>query len=108
MMPPDGLEKLKAFDAIYFGAVGTPDVPGDLDWVIVRENSEGEYAGCGGRVHGGPPEEVGSCDFHPRRPRANHALCVQASAVASARTPHRRHQVQRAASRHGEAARDCG
>jgi tartrate dehydrogenase/decarboxylase/D-malate dehydrogenase len=100
MMPADGLEKLKKFDAIYFGAVGAPDVPdhitlwglrlpicqgfdqyanvrptkilpgitsplrnvgiGDLDWVIVRENSEGEYAGCGGRVHRGLPEEVGT------------------------------------------------
>lgn len=30
-----------------------------LDWVIVRENSEGEYAGAGGRVHQGLPEEVG-------------------------------------------------
>ncbi len=29
-----------------------------LDWVIVRENSEGEYAGVGGRVHRGLPEEV--------------------------------------------------
>jgi tartrate dehydrogenase/decarboxylase/D-malate dehydrogenase len=100
MMPADGLETLKKFDAIFFGAVGAPDVPdhitlwglrlpicqgfdqyanvrptrilpgiisplrhvecGDLDWVIVRENSEGEYAGCGGRVHRGLPEEVGT------------------------------------------------
>lgn len=100
MMPADGLDTLKKFDAIYFGAVGAPDVPdhitlwglrlpicqgfdqyanvrptkilpgitsplrnvgiGDLDWVIVRENSEGEYAGCGGRVHRGLPEEVGT------------------------------------------------
>jgi tartrate dehydrogenase/decarboxylase / D-malate dehydrogenase len=98
MMPADGLERLKPFDAIYFGAVGAPDVPdhvtlwglrlaicqpfdqyanvrptrilpgitsplrgvgqGDLDWVIVRENSEGEYAGQGGRSHRGLPEEV--------------------------------------------------
>ncbi|MBC9206096.1 tartrate dehydrogenase [Roseomonas aerophila] len=98
MMPEDGLERLKAFDAIYFGAVGAPDVPdhitlwglrlpicqgfdqyanvrptkilpgvtsplagvgpGDLDWVIVRENSEGEYSGHGGRAHKGLPEEV--------------------------------------------------
>ncbi len=98
MMPADGLKQLKPFDAIYFGAVGAPDVPdhitlwglrlpicqgfdqyanvrptkilpgiksplrdigpGDLDWVIVRENSEGEYAGNGGRVHRGLPEEV--------------------------------------------------
>src|SRR4051812_20473284 len=100
MMPADGLDELKKFDAIYFGAVGAPDVPdhitlwglrlpicqgfdqyanvrptkilpgvasplrnvgvGDLDWVIVRENSEGEYAGMGGRAHRGLPEEVGT------------------------------------------------
>jgi len=98
MMPDDGLDRLKSFDAIYFGAVGAPDIPdhitlwglrlqicqgfdqyanvrptrilpgidsplrdrgpGDLDWVIVRENSEGEYSGAGGRVHRGLPEEV--------------------------------------------------
>lgn len=34
--------------------------PGDLDWVIVRENSEGEYSGNGGRTHRGLPEEVGT------------------------------------------------
>src|ERR1700761_559366 len=100
MMPADGLAELKKFDAIYFGAVGAPDVPdhitlwglrlpicqgfdqyanvrptkilpgvasplrnvgvGDLDWGIVRENSEGEYAGMGGRAHRGLPEEVGT------------------------------------------------
>ena len=32
--------------------------PGDLDWVIVRENSEGEYSGVGGRVHQGHPIEA--------------------------------------------------
>ena len=32
--------------------------PADLDWVIVRENSEGEYAGVGGRVHQGHAIEV--------------------------------------------------
>jgi tartrate dehydrogenase/decarboxylase/D-malate dehydrogenase len=98
LMPADGAERLRAFDAIYFGAVGAPDVPDhitlwglrlaicqpldqyanvrptrvlpgivsplrdvsgpELDWVIVRENSEGEYAGVGGRVHRGLPEEV--------------------------------------------------
>jgi tartrate dehydrogenase/decarboxylase / D-malate dehydrogenase len=30
----------------------------DLDWVIVRENTEGEYSGAGGRVHQGLPIEV--------------------------------------------------
>jgi tartrate dehydrogenase/decarboxylase/D-malate dehydrogenase len=30
----------------------------DLDWLIVRENSEGEYSGHGGRAHRGLPEEV--------------------------------------------------
>jgi tartrate dehydrogenase/decarboxylase / D-malate dehydrogenase len=95
-IPAGGLEQLKKFDAIFFGAVGAPDVPdhvslwglrlpicqgfdqyanvrpsrvlpgvqtplrngGDIDWVIVRENTEGEYSGSGGRVHQGLPEEV--------------------------------------------------
>jgi tartrate dehydrogenase/decarboxylase/D-malate dehydrogenase len=100
-IPEGGLEKLKTFDAIYFGAVGSPDVPDhvslwglrlpicqgfdqyanvrpsrvlpgvtsplagaqgkgakDIDWVIIRENSEGEYSGSGGRVHKGLPEEI--------------------------------------------------
>ena len=98
MMPEDGLAQLRPFDAIYFGAVGSPRIPdhitlwglriaicqgfdqyanvrptrilpgiasplrncepGDLDWIIVRENSEGEYSGVGGRAHAGFPEEV--------------------------------------------------
>ncbi|QSN64703.1 MULTISPECIES: tartrate dehydrogenase [unclassified Caballeronia] len=32
--------------------------PKDLDWVIVRENTEGEYSGVGGRLHQGHPLEV--------------------------------------------------
>jgi tartrate dehydrogenase/decarboxylase / D-malate dehydrogenase len=98
MMPQNGLDLLRPFHAIYFGAVGAPDVPDhitlwglrlaicqgfdqyvnlrptrilrglssplrdckptDLDWAIVRENSEGEYSGQGGRAHRGFPEEV--------------------------------------------------
>jgi tartrate dehydrogenase/decarboxylase / D-malate dehydrogenase len=30
----------------------------DLNWVIVRENTEGEYSGVGGRVHRGQPLET--------------------------------------------------
>src|ERR1700749_2835166 len=30
----------------------------DLNWVIVRENTEGEYSGVGGRVHQGHPLEA--------------------------------------------------
>jgi tartrate dehydrogenase/decarboxylase/D-malate dehydrogenase len=99
MMPADGLDRLKDFDAIFFGAVGAPDIPDHItlwdlrlaicqgfdqyanvrptrllpgvvgplredlgrriDWVIVRENSEGEYSGVGGRAHRGLPIEVG-------------------------------------------------
>jgi tartrate dehydrogenase/decarboxylase/D-malate dehydrogenase len=36
-----------------------PDLGAGIDWVIVRENSEGEYAGVGGRAHRGLPIEVG-------------------------------------------------
>ncbi|MEJ2173760.1 MAG: tartrate dehydrogenase [bacterium] len=95
-IPPGGLDQLKTFDAIFFGAVGAAEVPDHislwglrlpicqgfdqyanvrparvlpgvesplrdgaaLDWVIIRENSEGEYSGSGGRVHRGLPEEV--------------------------------------------------
>lgn len=32
--------------------------PSDLDWVIVRENSEGEYAGQGGTSHDNSPHTV--------------------------------------------------
>jgi tartrate dehydrogenase/decarboxylase / D-malate dehydrogenase len=32
--------------------------PSDIDMVCVRENSEGEYAGLGGRIHRGTPHEV--------------------------------------------------
>jgi tartrate dehydrogenase/decarboxylase/D-malate dehydrogenase len=44
-----------------FPGIASPLVGADaaaLDWVIVRENSEGEYAGNGGRTHRGLPEEV--------------------------------------------------
>ena len=95
-IPAGGLARLKTFDAIFFGAVGAPNVPDHLslwglrlpicqgfdqyanvrparvlpgitspltggagiDWVVIRENSEGEYSGSGGRVHQGLPEEV--------------------------------------------------
>jgi tartrate dehydrogenase/decarboxylase / D-malate dehydrogenase len=95
-IPEGGLDRLKAFDAIFFGAVGAREVPdhvslwglrlpicqgfdqyanvrparvlsgvtsplrngNEIDWVIIRENSEGEYSGSGGRAHRGLPEEV--------------------------------------------------
>ena len=38
MMPEDGREKLKAFDAIYFGAVGAPDVPDHITLWGLRLN----------------------------------------------------------------------
>ncbi|KAB2848676.1 MAG: tartrate dehydrogenase, partial [Hyphomicrobiaceae bacterium] len=33
--------------------------PKEIDWLIIRENSEGEYSGAGGRVHRGLPLETG-------------------------------------------------
>jgi tartrate dehydrogenase/decarboxylase/D-malate dehydrogenase len=97
-IPEGGLEALKKFDAIFFGAVGSQQVPDhvslwglrlpiaqgfdqyanvrparvlpgvtsplsggqEIDWVIIRENSEGEYSGNGGRAHRGLPIEVGT------------------------------------------------
>jgi len=98
LMPDDGIETLKAFDTILFGAVGDPDIPdhitlhglllpmrrsfdqgvcirpaylypgvesplsgkkaGDIDMVIFRENTEGEYAPVGGRLYPGTDHET--------------------------------------------------
>ena len=96
MMPDDGIDTLRRFDAIYLGACGWParvpdavslhglmlpirkrlnlyvnlrphrllkGVKGPLraehfDILCVRENTEGEYSGAGGRVHNGTADEV--------------------------------------------------
>jgi tartrate dehydrogenase/decarboxylase/D-malate dehydrogenase len=98
MMPGDGLDRLRDHDAIFFGAVGWPDVPdhvslwgllipirrafdqyvnlrpvrllpgivppvrgyspGEIDFWVVRENSEGEYSQIGGRQFGGTEQEL--------------------------------------------------
>ena len=150
MMPPGGHEQLRGFDALYFGAVGAPDVPDhitlwglrlaicqpldqyanvrptrilpgitsplrnvtakELDWVIVRENSEGEYAGQGGRSHRGLPHEVATelVIFTRAGVDPDHALRLRARPVAAAQAADRGHQVQRAALRHGDVGRDRG
>ncbi|WP_027167831.1 tartrate dehydrogenase [Mesorhizobium sp. WSM3224] len=96
MMPQDGIETLRGFDAILLGAVGWPaEVPDSVslhglllpirkafvqyanirphrllpgvngplraesfDILCIRENTEGEYSGAGGRVHQGTLDEV--------------------------------------------------
>ena len=98
MMPPDGLEQIRGHDAIFFGAVGFPNVPdhvslwgllipmrrgfdqyvnlrpvrlmpgiasplagrsvGEIDYWIVRENTEGEYSAIGGRAFEGTANEM--------------------------------------------------
>lgn len=98
MMPSDGLDRLKAFDAILLGAVGDPAVadhlslwgllmpirrgfdqyvnmrpvrllkgisgplagrsPTDIDYIVIRENTEGEYSDIGGRIFQGTEREV--------------------------------------------------
>ncbi|WP_238121006.1 MULTISPECIES: tartrate dehydrogenase [unclassified Xanthobacter] len=96
MMPADGIDRLRGFDAIFLGAVGWPQTVPDavslhglllpirkafnqyanirphrllagvegplkasgFDILCIRENTEGEYAGAGGRVHQGAANEV--------------------------------------------------
>ena len=98
MMPEDGIEQLRNFDAIFLGAVGdlrVPDhvslwglllpirrqmqqyanirpvrlLPGiaspladrtaeDIDFIVVRENNEGEYSEIGGRLYVGTDAEM--------------------------------------------------
>ncbi|HRW37756.1 MAG TPA: 3-isopropylmalate dehydrogenase [Aquihabitans sp.] len=87
VLPDEVLDELRAFDAILLGAVGTPDVPPgvierglllkmrfaldqyvnqrpftlaeeDIDFVVIRENTEGTYAGEGGFLRKGTPAEI--------------------------------------------------
>jgi len=87
VLPDEALTELGAFDAILLGAVGTPEVPPgvierglllkmrfaldqyvnlrpfslpeeDIDFLVVRENTEGTYAGEGGFLRKGTPQEI--------------------------------------------------
>ena len=85
LLPDEALDQLRALDAILLGAVGTPEVPpgvlerglllrlrfeldlyanvrpfasAERDLVVVRENTEGTYAGEGGFLRRGGPHEV--------------------------------------------------
>ena len=99
MLPDDWFDQLRDFDAIFFGAVGWPEVvpdhvslwgsllqfrrafdqyinlrpcrllpgvkspladrqPGDVDFYVVRENTEGEYSSIGGRMFDGTEREL--------------------------------------------------
>ncbi len=82
----------------------------ELDWVIVRENSEGEYAGVGGRVHRGLPEEVATDVSMFTRAGVARIMRfrLRAGALAAAQAADRGDQVQRPAARHGDVGRDRG
>ena len=43
---------------LYPGVKSSLAAPGEIDMIVVRENSEGEYFSCGGRFKQGRPEEV--------------------------------------------------
>jgi tartrate dehydrogenase/decarboxylase/D-malate dehydrogenase len=98
MLPEDGWEQLKAYEAILFGAVGDPSVPdkitvhelllpmrrkydqyvnlrpaylfagvpcplvgkkpGEIDMLVYRENTEGEYAPVGGNLYPGTENQI--------------------------------------------------
>ena len=87
VLPDETLAELRSFDAILLGAVGTPGVPPgvierglllkarfeldlyvnlrpftggprDVDFLVVRENTEGTYAGEGGFLRKGTPHEI--------------------------------------------------
>lgn len=85
VLPDETLEQWRALDAIYLGAVGTPDVPPGVierglllkmrfdldlyvnqrpfvtdshDFVVIRENTEGSYAGEGGFLRKGTAHEI--------------------------------------------------
>lgn len=132
MMPEDGTETLRGFDAIYFGAVGWPTVPDHItlwglrlaicqgldqwanvrpvhflpgvqgplrredlaqhEWVVVRENSEGEYSGFGGRNFRG---RIGSSEVAVQSSVFTEFGCerIIRFAFELARTRHPRHLI---------------
>ena len=75
----------------------------DIDMICVRENSEGEYCGMGGRLHGGHAVRAGRADgrVHEERHRAHRPLCVPACRITSAEDARQRDEVERAAARDG-------
>ncbi|MGV3760284.1 MAG: 3-isopropylmalate dehydrogenase [Actinomycetota bacterium] len=87
VLPDEVLEEWRGLDALLLGAVGTPEVPpgvierglllkmrfeldqyinqrpftypqNDIDMVVIRENTEGSYAGEGGTLRKGTPHEI--------------------------------------------------
>jgi 3-isopropylmalate dehydrogenase len=87
VLPDSVLDELRGFDAILLGAIGTPEVPpgvlerglllkmrfeldlfinqrpflfpkNNVDCVVIRENTEGTYAGEGGLLRKGTPFEI--------------------------------------------------
>jgi 3-isopropylmalate dehydrogenase len=85
ILPDSVLDEWRSFDAIFLGAVGTPAVPPGVierglllkmrfeldlyvnqrpfkapqhDFIVIRENTEGTYAGEGGFLRKGTPHEI--------------------------------------------------
>ncbi len=87
VLPDETIEEWRSLDALYLGAVGTPEVPpgvierglllkmrfaldlyvnlrpfahptDGIDFRVVRENTEGTYAGEGGFLRRGTPHEI--------------------------------------------------
>ena len=85
VLDDETLDEWRGLDALYMGAVGTPEVPPGVierglllkmrfsldlyinlrpfaapghDFVVIRENTEGTYAGEGGFLRRGTPEEI--------------------------------------------------
>lgn len=75
--------------------------PGDIDFYVVRENTEGEYSSLGGRMFEGTEREmVIQNRFSPARRGLHPEIRLRAGAAAPAQTPDRRHQVQRHGHQH--------
>ena len=78
-----------------------PELGAQIDWVIVRENSEGEYAGVGGRAHRGLPIEVGM-DVAVFTRAGVERICRHACEIAMSRPRRRLTVVTKSnAQRHG-------
>ncbi len=127
VLPDEMLDELRGFDAILLGAVGTPDVPPGVierglllkmrfeldqyvnqrpflapelgvDFVVIRENTEGTYAGEGGFLRKGTAarDRHAGLGQHPPRRRALRPLRLRAGPQPAPQAPHAGAQDQRA------------
>jgi len=82
--------------------------PGDIDYLVVRENTEGEYTNLGGIMYAGTEREIVIQESVYSRFGADRALCLRAGPGPRAQAPDGRDQEQRYRDQHALVGRPRG